>query len=135
MLVNECGFNNDEVATIFTEDVKKAKVFMNGMKLLASSQFQNSSLHTQYIEQGIRFRKQCKLKTSLDAILAAEANLSKSLIRRLGNIKIRAALGLDTLATNVKEKKAVMNFIMFSRYHQIKKFFMDDDMITIHRDI
>ena len=110
---------------------------MNGMKLLASSQFQNSSLHTQYIEQGIRFRKQSKLKTSLDAILAAEANLSKSLIRRLGNIciKISAALGLDTLATNVKEKKAVMNFIMFSRYHQIKKFFMDDDMITIHRDI
>ena len=47
------------------------------MKLLA---FWYSSVHTQYIEQGIRFRKQCKLKTSLDAILATEANLSKSLI-------------------------------------------------------
>ena len=96
------------------------------MKLLASSQIQFSSLHTQYIKQGIQFQKQCKLKTSLDAILAAEANLSKSL-RRLGNIKISTTSGLDALTTNVKEIKIVMNFIVVSRYHQIKKFFMDDD--------
>ena len=59
--------------------------------------FQFDSFHAQYTSQGLRFRKQSKLKEALDNVEKAKNSL-----------KINGAVGLDVLEANVKQKKAMV---------------------------
>ena len=106
-MVEKLGFENTQAEHIFTEDVKKSGSFMKAFKALVSHYFQFDSFYAQYRSQGLRFRKQSKLKEALDNVEKAKNSLAKSL-RELSGVKINAAVGLDVLEANVKQKRSMV---------------------------
>ena len=128
LMLESFGLTRPLIEQILTDDVKSSKPFESCMKSLQENYSIFEKLHEKYIKQACRFRSKSQLKDKLDMIEKVQSELVTSL-KEIGDIKIKASIGLDQLSVNITRKQQLLTFFV-SQVGKLNKILEDRELIN-----
>ena len=105
------------------------------MKSLGENYCKFKKVYFVYMKQGVRFRKQSKLKDSIQSSLLEGENELLTNLKDVSSIKVTASVGLHQLAANAKRENEILP-ICFATTTKLNKLVADKDLLyTLNRRI